>query len=143
MIFPPPILAAGAVLLAAAAGSGDYEPLTPPPERTCVVRVTDCATAHEAMRRGCFADMQVNEITGCFAPVASTAGSSDFELITPLSERICAKSHATCEAARAAVAKGWFLGELPRDAVTECRPAPNCFTERSGCIEGYNCEARR
>lgn len=66
------------------------------------------------------------------------AASSDYVLILPTGERICAKSAETCEVARAAIATGrWPI--VPRGTPTRCTPAPGCFEPPSNCISGFNC----
>lgn len=69
-------------------------------------------------------------------------GVGDYELVTQLPERICAKSLDTCETAREAIRRGWFLTELPRDTPTHCRPAAGCFGPASLTIPGFNAPAR-
>ncbi len=68
---------------------------------------------------------------------AAAAGSGDYVLIVPGEPPICAKSRDTCEAAREAIRKGWWLISR-RDAATVCRPMPGCFPESSNHIRGFN-----
>jgi hypothetical protein len=65
----------------------------------------------------------------------AAASSGDYALIAPGIPPICAKSSETCEAARIAISKGWFL-DLPRDTVTVCQPSPGCFDPVSLEIRG-------
>ena len=70
------------------------------------------------------------------------ASANDYALIVEGSNLapICAKSKATCEEARIAVFRGWFLGDVVnRFASTRCVERPGCFPGRSNCIEGFNC----
>jgi hypothetical protein len=71
-----------------------------------------------------------------FVLLASAAGSGDYALVLP-GERDCAKSLPTCEAARAAITRGWLAG-VPRDAPAKCEPSPWCFGQRSLYIPGFN-----
>lgn len=66
---------------------------------------------------------------------AAAAGSGDYALSLPNEPPTCAKSQATCEQARVAVRKGW-LPDVPRDAPTDCVPAPGCFAPASNFIAG-------
>lgn len=79
-----------------------------------------------------------------FALAVVLAAASDWELVVEgVPERICAKSAAVCETARAAIRDDkWSLG-VPADARTECRPAPDCFSYESETIAGFNREPRR
>ena len=52
MTLPPAIFAAALVLVAAAAGAGDYVLLLPTGERICAKSAADCSAAQEAIRRG-------------------------------------------------------------------------------------------
>ena len=52
---------------------------------------------------------------------------------------ICAKDLASCEAAIDAVRRGWLWPDLARRDL-RCAPHPGCFSARSECIAGYNCE---
>ena len=65
-------------------------------------------------------------------------GASDWTLTVTqrgIQTNICAKSRDTCEAARSAIAAGrWSVA--PPDAVTECRPSPDCFSPESERIKG-------
>lgn len=69
--------------------------------------------------------------------VVAAAGSGDYVLTVPGEVPICAKSRDTCEAAREAIrTERWPIAA--RDAVTSCKPSPNCFSARSLVIPGYN-----
>ncbi len=71
--------------------------------------------------------------------VAGVGGSGDYALIVPGQPPMCAKSSQSCEMARTAISKGWFLKEIPPDTPTSCAPSPGCFSTQSNCIVGYSC----
>ena len=50
---------------------------------------------------------------------------------------ICAKSRETCEAARKAIANGYWP-IAPKDTITSCTPSPQCFSYDSNTIKGFN-----
>ena len=75
------------------------------------------------------------------------AGATDWGLVIsetgPTDSVICAKTQESCELAREAIRKGWLNrgGDgIPRDTTTVCRPTPECFSEESNCIAGFNCK---
>lgn len=75
-------------------------------------------------------------MTAIAALIIFVGASADYALLVG-SERICAKSSETCEAARAAIAAGRWPITAP-DTPTRCEPAPNCFARDSNTIKGYN-----
>ncbi len=74
---------------------------------------------------------------GLLVAGAAVAGSGDYILILPTGEQICAKSSEVCETARVAIRKGWWP-ILDKDVMTVCQPRPECFSEQSNHIRGYN-----
>jgi hypothetical protein len=69
-----------------------------------------------------------------FAGILVLAASSDWALVSPEHPElppICAKSQATCEAARDAIRRG-VLGWEP--VYNACRPHPGCFSAESETI---------
>lgn len=66
------------------------------------------------------------------------AASTDWDLVTSAGEHACATSRDTCEAAIAAVQRGWFALDW-RDLALRCKARPGCFSARSECIRGHSC----
>ena len=66
------------------------------------------------------------------------AAATDWAITIQGAQPICAKSQDTCEAAIGAIHRGWWGDDL-RGLPLECKPHPGCFSDESGCIEGYNC----
>jgi len=63
--------------------------------------------------------------------LSGVSGSGDWVLVINrhgVDTGICAKSQATCEAAREAIAKGWW-SIVPPVTPTVCLPHPRCFAE--------------
>lgn len=53
-------------------------------------------------------------------------------------EHICAKDEASCRLAQEAIKnQNWPI--IAKEVETTCEPKPNCFSERSKCIKGFNC----
>lgn len=74
---------------------------------------------------------------------AAVAGQGDYQLVVPSTgEMMCAKSQETCILAKEAIFKGWLL-EIPRGTRARCDPHPQCFSEQSNCIAGFNCPSER
>jgi len=78
----------------------------------------------------------------CLALAFVLAGSAvwaeptDWALYTP-SERMCAKTHESCEIARHAIWEGWLLG-IPKGTFSVCQIHPDCFDPASNVIPGYH-----
>ena len=68
-----------------------------------------------------------------------SASSATYELAPA---GVCAKDLATCEAAIDAVRRGWLWPDLAHGDLC-CVPHPGCFSVRSECIVGYNCDSIR
>lgn len=76
------------------------------------------------------------------AAAFTAVGAADVELIvTGVEAPICAKSSEVCEAARRAIAKGWWDLGVPAATPTSCQPHPQCFDFDSNYIRGFNLPA--
>jgi hypothetical protein len=71
--------------------------------------------------------------------------ASDWALVLPTGEIICAKEgmpgrppDEPCELARRAIERGWWP-VMPSGSGIRCERHPDCFDQRSLCIEGYSC----
>ena len=74
-----------------------------------------------------------------FAVAFVTLGSVDKVLILD-GEEVCVQPQVSCEEAIDAVRSGrWRPAGNPTPRDVRCHPRPGCFSERSLCIEGYNC----
>ncbi len=77
-----------------------------------------------------------------FVLIGSVAWTEPTDYVLTIREHgidtiICAKSLATCEAARDAIRTGkWPIADP--GAVTSCTPSPMCFDPASNVIKGYN-----
>lgn len=72
--------------------------------------------------------------------IPDEAISSDFAIIGPHEEIICAKSHDVCLTALKAIQRGWWTPFDIRDtSMLRCISKPDCFPPSSNCIKGYNC----
>ena len=63
---------------------------------------------------------------------------TDWEIVLPGGETMCATGRDTCEDLRAAIERGTaYPGAPAPGSTTICRPHPGCFTAREGCIPHY------
>jgi hypothetical protein len=76
---------------------------------------------------------------------AAGSGDGDWALLIPGEKPICAKSEATCYAARDAIGAGrWTPLGIDRSylnasiAFIDCKPSPGCFPAASLTIPGFN-----
>lgn len=72
----------------------------------------------------------------------AAAGSGDYMLIMPengVATGSKAKSANDCEKAREAAWDGLLPG-IPPLTPSRCEPHPGAFSERSNCIEKFNCQ---
>lgn len=79
---------------------------------------------------------------------AAGTGENDYALLIGDDPLTCAKSAGDCRAAIDALLAGRWI-PLPRSVPPGqrlpemsifCVPHPGCFSERSNCIAGYNCQ---
>jgi hypothetical protein len=71
----------------------------------------------------------------------SSAPNSDFAIVGPHDEVICAKSKEVCLTALKAIQRGWWTPFNSRDtSLLRCVPKPDCFPPETLCIKGYNCK---
>ncbi len=103
----------------------------------------------EAVRDGSHHFMRVTKMVGrvwgkmglalafVLAGSAVWAEPTDYVLVLPTGERVCAKSAETCVAARRAIERGWWP-ILPSGSGIRCEPHPGCFDPASNVIPGFN-----